>query len=172
MPTSQPPIEAPSAEASHASLLEFLDASLPTPPTPAGNYVPVVRSGNLLFTSGALPLKEGVLLSTGAVGSYAVPVELGQQAARQCVLNALSVIKAELGSLKRVARVVKVTGFVSAAPGFHEHPAVMNGASDFLVEVFGDRGRHARSAVGVFNLPLAASVEVEMVVEVSPEPTV
>lgn len=156
----------PSPLETETSLLEILDNTLPEPPKPVGSYVTAVRSGNLVYTSGALPMKDGVLLSTGSVGSYSVTLEHGKAAARQCALNCLSVIKAEIGSLKNVVRVVKVTGYVASATGFFEQPAVINGASDLLVEVFGEAGRHARAAVGVFALPLGASVEVDMIVEV------
>lgn len=143
-----------------------LEAMLPPPPNPIGSYVPVVQTGNLVMTSGALPLQEGKLYAVGPVGSYTVTVEQGREAARLCALNCLSAIKAHLGSLSRIRRIVKITGFVSSTAAFTQHPAVINGASDLLVAVFGDAGKHARSAVGVAALPMGASVELEMLVEV------
>ena len=146
--------------------LQALDAMLPEAPNPVGSYVPVVKSGKLLFTSGMIPVEKGELKYKGTVGSIAVSVEDGQAAARLCVLNALAVIKKEIGDLAKIKRIVKLTGFVSSAPSFYQQPAVINGASDFLVEHFGETGKHARSAVGVAALPLDASVEIELIVEV------
>jgi enamine deaminase RidA (YjgF/YER057c/UK114 family) len=148
--------------------LETFEASLPAPPNPVGSYLPCVQSGNLVFTSGVLPLNNGVVAFTGQVGSYALPLEKGQEAARLCIINALSVLKAHLGSLSRVQRVVKLTGFVNSASSFYQQPVVINPASDLLFEVFGEAGRHARSAVGVASLPLDAAVELELIVEVTP----
>lgn len=149
-----------------AATLSELEQMLPPAPQPVGSYVPVVRTGNLLFTSGVLPMKDGELVCAGAVGSYTVTVEDGQEAARLCILNALSIVRAELGDLSRVARIVKLTGYVSSSPTFTAQPAVINGASDLLVRFFGENGRHARAAVGVAALPLNASVELDLVVEV------
>jgi enamine deaminase RidA (YjgF/YER057c/UK114 family) len=148
--------------------LQAFEASLPEPPNPIGSYVTCVQVGNLIYTSGALPFKEGVLLSKGALNENAdaASVDLAKAAARQCGLNALSVVKSQLGSLSKVERVVKLTGFVSSGPGFAQHPQVVNGASDLLVEVFGEAGKHARSAVGVSSLPMDATVELEMIVEI------
>lgn len=136
-------------------------------PTPAANYVPAVRTGNLLFLSGHVPppAPDGTRAS-GKLGAD-LTVEEGYQVARSVATALLSTIKAELGSLDRVARVVKVLGMVNATPDFTQHPRVMNGASDLLVEVFGEIGRHARSAVGVGSLPGNVPVEIEMVVEVA-----
>lgn len=147
------------------------EAQLPTPPQPAGSYIPCVQTDNLVFTSGTLPMKDGAVACTGAVGEGGVSVEAAQEAARLCVLNAMSVLKNHLGSLSRIRKVVKVTGFVNSLPTFTNQPQVMNGASDLLVEIFGEAvGRHARSAVGVAALPRDASVEVEFLVEVSSSP--
>ncbi|MBK8191002.1 MAG: RidA family protein [Vampirovibrionales bacterium] len=145
------------------------DAMLPPPPQPVGSYVPIVQAGALLYTSGVLPMRDGQLLSPGAVGSFTVTLEQGQEAARQCALNALSLVKAHLGSLSRVERVVKITGFVNSPAAFTDQPKVLNGASDLLVAVFGEAGRHARSAVGVAALPLNAPVEIELILAVRPE---
>jgi enamine deaminase RidA (YjgF/YER057c/UK114 family) len=144
--------------------LKELGYELPSVPNPAGSYVPATSTGSLLFTAGQLPLKEGQLRYTGKVDKD-VSVEEAKVAARLCALNALAAVEAEAGSLENVRRVVKVTGYVASAVGFNRQPEVINGASDFLGEVFGDRGTHARSAVGVAELPLDAPVEVELIVE-------
>ena len=146
--------------------LRDLGYELPSAPSPGGSYLPATRAGALLFTSGQLPFKEGQLPYTGKVGEE-VSVEEAREAARLCALNALAVIKAEAGSLENVRRVAKVTGYVASAAGFNGQPGVINGASDLLNEVFGERGLHARSAVGVAELPLDAPVEVELIVELA-----
>lgn len=137
---------------------------LPPVATPAGVYVPAVRSGSLVFTAGQLPLVDGALAATGKLGAE-IGTERGQELARTCALNALAAVDGLVG-LDAVVRVVKVVGFVASAPGFTAQPAVLNGASALLGEVFGAAGAHARSAVGVAELPLGAPVEVELVVEV------
>lgn len=147
------------------SRLAELGLSLPQAAAPAGSYVPVVRTGSLAFTSGQLPTVSGVLQSPGKVGAE-VSQEEGYRLAQTCTLNALAALKQALGSLDRIVRVVKVVGFVASAPGFQAQPKVINGASDLLVAVFGEAGQHARSAVGVAELPLGAAVEVELTVEV------
>ena len=144
--------------------LRELGHELPDVPAPAGAYVPAVRAGSLVFTAGQLPLEEGELRKTGKVGAT-VTLEEAKQAARRCALNALAAAAAEAGGLDRVARVVKVTGYVASAPDFNRQPEVINGASDLIGGVFGEAGRHARSAVGVAVLPLDAPVEVELVAE-------
>src|SRR5919112_926909 len=143
--------------------LRELGYELPSVPNPAGSYVPATSAGSLLFTAGQLPFEEGQMRFTGKVGND-VSVEEAKEAARLCALNALAAI-ADTGSLENVRRVVKVTGYVASAAGFNRQPEVINGASDFLGEVFGERGTHARSAVGVAELPLDAPVEVELIVE-------
>lgn len=150
---------------SPAERLKDLGYELPAVPRPAGSYIPAARTGSLLFTAGQLPLKEGVLAYVGKVGG-AVSAEEAKEAARLCAINALAAVEAEAG-LKNVRRVVKVTGYVSSAAGFNDQPMVLNGASELLGEVFGEKGAHARSAVGVAELPLDAPVEVELVVEVA-----
>jgi enamine deaminase RidA (YjgF/YER057c/UK114 family) len=145
--------------------LAELRLALPPVATPAGVYLPAVRSGSLVFTAGQIPLVDGVLAATGKLGAE-IDTEHGQQLARTCVLNALAAVDGLVG-LDTVARVVKVVGFVASAPGFTAQPAVLNGASELLSEVFGAAGTHARSAVGVAELPLGAPVEVELIVEVS-----
>ncbi len=131
---------------------------------PLAAYVPAVRTGNLVYTSGQLPLAGGELIRTGKVGAEVSP-EDAKAAARTCALNALAAIDALVG-IDSVVRVVKVVGFVASSPGFSGQPGVVNGASEFLGEVFGEAGSHARSAVGVSELPLDAPVEVELIVEV------
>lgn len=143
-----------------------IEANLPSPPTPVGSYVPCIRVGNLLYTSGTLPMRDGNVLYKGAVGGVGVPLEQGQEAAKLCTMNLLSILKGELGSLDKVKRIVKLTGFVNSASAFYQQPAVLNAASDLLVEIFGERGKHVRSAVGVSALPLNASVEIEMIAEI------
>jgi enamine deaminase RidA (YjgF/YER057c/UK114 family) len=149
---------------SASARLKELGMELPEVAKPLASYVPAVRSGNLVFTSGQLPTQTGKLAETGKVGADVTPQQ-GKALARICVLNALAAVDSLVG-IDAVARVVKVVGFVASAPGFNGQPGVVNGASDLLTEVFGDRGSHARSAVGVSELPLDAPVEVELVVEV------
>ncbi len=143
-----------------------LGYELPSVPQPAGSYVPAISAGPLLFTAGQLPFVEGQLRCTGRVGKE-VSVEEAKEAARICALNALAAVKAEVKTLENLARVVKVTGYVASAAGFNRQPEVINGASDFLGEVFGERGIHARTAVGVAELPLDAPVEVELAIELA-----
>ena len=145
--------------------LKSLGLTLPVPPKPVANYIPAVRVGDLLFTSGVLPMKDGRLAFTGRLGQE-LTVEQGQEAARLALLSALAVVKQELGSLDKVARVVKLTGHVASAPGFIQQPSVLNGASDILVSVFGESGRHARAAIGASELPLGAPVELELILQV------
>ncbi|MFE3198539.1 RidA family protein [Embleya sp. NPDC059237] len=142
-----------------------LGLTLPGVVPPVAAYVPAVRTGNYIHTSGQLPMIEGKLPATGKVGAE-VTAEEAKDLARQCALNALAAVKAELGDLALVRRVVKVVGFVASAPDFTGQPGVINGASELLGEVFGEAGQHARSAVGVAVLPLDAPVEVEILVEV------
>jgi enamine deaminase RidA (YjgF/YER057c/UK114 family) len=142
-----------------------LGHELPGVPAPAGSYVPATRSGNLVFTAGQVPFKDGGLPVTGKVGDTVSPEE-ARDAARLCALNALAAAASEAGGLDNIRRVVKVTGFVASAAGFNGQPQVINGASDLIGEVFGDAGLHARSAVGVAELPLDSPVEVEIIVEV------
>ena len=145
--------------------LRQMGLGLPEPPKPVAAYVPCVRTGNLLFVSGQVPREKGVLRFSGHVGGN-LSIEEGQQAARICALNALSVVKGEVGSLDRVRRIVKLTGFVASAAGFTDQPKVVDGASTLLAELFGAKGQHARAAVGVNELPLGSAVEIEMIVEV------
>lgn len=145
--------------------LASLGITLPSPPAPAGSYIPVVISHNLAFVAGQIPTENGQIRFKGKVGKD-VSIEAGQQAARLCTINALAQLKSALGSLDKVARIIKVTGFVNCDPSFTDQPRVINGASDLLVQVFGENGKHARAAVGVSSLPLDSAVEVEFIVEV------
>ncbi|MCV7196489.1 RidA family protein [Mycobacterium angelicum] len=144
--------------------LSELGIALPQVAAPLAAYVPAVRTGNLVYTAGQLPFEAGKLAQTGKVGAD-ISLEDGRALARLCALNALAAIDSLVG-LDSVTQVVKVVGFVASAPGFNGQPSVINGASDLLAEVFGDKGAHARSAVGVSELPLDAPVEVELIVEV------
>ncbi len=145
--------------------LEELGLSVPGVAAPVAAYIPAIRSGNHVYTSGQLPMRDGRLLHTGAVGGVVSQAE-AVECARQCALNALAAIKAEVGELAAVKQIVKVVVFVASTPDFTNQPLVANGVSELLGEVFGDAGRHARSAVGVAVLPLNAPVEVELLVEV------
>ena len=142
-----------------------LGLTMPSDSPPLAAYVPAVRSGDLVFTAGQLPRRDGELVATGKVGAEVTP-EVAAEAAAACALNALAAIKGEVGDLSAVRRVVKVVVFVASAPDFTGQPGVANGASELLGKVFGDAGVHARSAVGVAVLPLDVPVEVELVVEV------
>ncbi len=144
-----------------------LGIELPSPPPPLATYVRAVTSGNLVFVSGHGTYAAGEYRHIGKVDSQ-IPVEEARQAARLVILNALASLRAEIGSLDRVTRIVKLLGMVNSDPDFMRQPEVINGASDLLVEVFGDRGRHARSAVGMAALPLGIAVEIEMIVEIKP----
>jgi enamine deaminase RidA (YjgF/YER057c/UK114 family) len=145
--------------------LAAMGLSVPEVVKPLAAYVPAVRSGSYVYTSGQLPMVDGVMPATGKVGADVSP-EQAKDLARQCALNALAAVRSEIGELSLVTRVVKVVGFVASAPEFTGQPGVVNGASELLGEVFGDAGVHARSAVGVASLPLDAPVEVEIIVEV------
>ncbi|HYT25447.1 MAG TPA: RidA family protein [Actinomycetota bacterium] len=147
--------------------LEELGITLPEPAAPLAAYVPCVRTGDLVYVSGQVPLVDGKPGWTGRLGASELTVEDGAQAARRCAVNVVAALKRELGDLSRVRRVVKVTGYVASDPGFTEQPKVVNGASELLAEVFGAAGRHARAAVGVAALPMGVPVEVEAIVEVA-----
>lgn len=148
------------------SRLQELGLTLPPAVKPVAAYVPTARTGNLVFTAGQIPMVAGQLKHKGRLGAE-VSIEQGYECARICAINCLSALKAELGDLDRVVKIVKVVGFVASVPGFVDQPKVINGASELLVEVFGEAGKHARSAVGVAELPLGSPTEVEMIVEVS-----
>ena len=140
--------------------IELLEA-----PTPLGSYIPVVKTGNIVFLSGILPVKKGKLTKQGRVGED-ISLDEAKEEARTATINALSVLKASIGSLDKVNRCIKVTGYVASAPDFTEQPKVLNAASDLLYEIFGEAGRHVRAAVGVNVLPLNSAVEIEFIFEV------
>jgi enamine deaminase RidA (YjgF/YER057c/UK114 family) len=146
--------------------LQQLGVDLPAPAVPVAAYVPTVRTGNLVYVSGQVPTVEGRPTHLGHLGAD-VDLEAGRDAARTCAINVIAALKAELGELSQVRRVVKVTGFVASTAGFTDAPKVVNAASELFGEVFGDAGRHARAAVGVAALPLGVPVEVEAIVEVA-----
>lgn len=144
-----------------------LGITLPAPPRPVATYIPAVLAGELLFLSGVIPFRDGNLVFEGKLGRE-LTVEQGAEAAGVALLNALAIIRQELGTLDRVRKIVRMTGHVASADGFVQHPAVINGASDLLVRIFGEAGRHARVALGAAELPLNAPVEIELIVQVHP----
>ncbi len=149
-----------------AENLQRLGVTLPPAPRPVGSYVPACQSGDLVFVSGVLPFEDGKILQPGKLGRD-LSVDEGKENARIAIINALAILQQELGDLSRIVRVVRLTGHVASAEGFGDQPAVLNGASDFLVEVFGEKGRHARLALGAYELPLHAPIELELIVQVS-----
>ena len=146
--------------------LSSLKISLPEAPKPVGAYVPVVRTGNLIFVSGQIPLREGRLEFQGKVPTE-VSIETAQKAARLCTLNILAQIKSEIKSLDNISKIIRLSGFVNCSNDFTEQHKIINAASDFLFEIFGEKGRHSRIAVGVPSLPLNSTVELDLVAEVS-----
>lgn len=144
--------------------LKSLGITLPVPPKPAGSYIPVVISGNLAFVSGQIPMQDGKVAYTGKVPTEKT-LEEAQSAARICAINILAQLKANLGSLDRVSKIVRVSGFVNSASDFTEHPKIINAASDLFFEIFGEKGKHTRIAVGVSSLPLNSTVEIDMIAE-------
>ncbi len=145
--------------------LKDLGIELPGPPKPVATYIPAVQVGELLFLSGVLPFRDGQLTCVGKLGRN-LSVEQGMEAARVALLNALAIVRQELGTLDRVTRIVRMVGHVASAEGFVQHPMVINGASDLLVRIFGEAGRHARVALGAAELPLNAPIELELIVQV------
>ncbi len=148
--------------------LAELGISLPALPPPAGLYVPAIRTGALVFISGQVPLREGKPMLRGRCGD-SVSIEEAAELARHCGLQALAILQDHLGSLDRVQRVIRLGGFVASAPGFNDQPKVINGASQLMLDVFGEAGHHARAAVGVAELPLGVPVEVEFLFEIRPD---
>lgn len=146
--------------------LKALNIILPSPPKPVGSYIPVVITGNLAFVSGQIPIKDGKVTYAGKV-SKDLSVEDAQDAARLCVINTLAQLKTELGSLDRISKIVRVSGFVNSPPEFTDQPKVINGASDLLFEIFGQNGQHTRIAVGVSSLPLNSAVEIDLIAEIN-----
>jgi enamine deaminase RidA (YjgF/YER057c/UK114 family) len=147
------------------SKLDLLSIILPEIPKPVAAYIPAKQTGNLVFTAGQLPMVNGELISKGLLGQD-VEVDEANKAARICTLNALAAIKGVIGDLDRIKQIVRVVGYVASVPTFTQQPAVVNGASELLLEIFGENGKHARSAVGMAVLPLNASVEIELTVEI------
>jgi enamine deaminase RidA (YjgF/YER057c/UK114 family) len=145
--------------------LEKMGIVLPEIPKPVAAYIPAKQTGNLVFTAGQLPMVQGELISKGLLGQD-IEIEEANKAARICTLNALAAIKGVIGELDRIQQIVRVVGYVASVPTFTQQPAVVNGASELLLEIFGERGKHARSAVGMAVLPLNASVEIELTVEI------
>ena len=146
--------------------LKELGIDIPTPPSPAGSYIPVVTTGNLAFVSGQIPMKEGKVIFEGKVPENQ-SVDSAREAAKICIINGLAQLKINLGSLDKITKFVRISGFVNSSPDFAEQPKIINAASDLLVEVFGDMAKHSRIAVGVANLPLNSTVEIDMLVEFS-----
>ncbi len=145
--------------------IKSLQITLPNPPTPAGSYIPAVKTGNLLFISGQIPMENGKVLFTGKVTDD--NLETAQKSARMCAINLLAQIKREIGNLDKVTRIVRLSGFVNSDAEFFQHPKVINAASDLFFEIFGDKGKHSRIAIGVASLPLNSMTEIDAVVEFS-----
>ncbi|MCV0409565.1 RidA family protein [Nitrosopumilus sp.] len=143
--------------------LDELGIKLPNPPTPAGSYVPAIRTGNLLFISGQIPMEDGKVIFTGKVSDE--NLETAQKSARMCAINILAQIKRELGDLNKVSKIVRLSGFVNSVPEFSQQPKVINPASDLFFEIFGEKGKHSRIAVGVSCLPLNSMTEIDAIVE-------
>lgn len=146
--------------------LKELSIEIPTPPNPAGSYIPVVTTGNLAFVSGQIPMKDGKVIVEGKVPEKQ-SLDSAREAAKICIINGLAQLKANLGSLDKITKFVRISGFVNSSPDFTEQPKVINAASDLLVEIFGDIAKHSRIAVGVASLPLNSTVEIDMIVEYS-----
>ena len=145
--------------------LETLEITLPTPPTPAGSYVPAIKTGNLLFISGQIPMEDGKVIFTGKVTND--NMETAKKSAKMCAINLLAQMKRELGSLDKVTKIVRISGFVNSDPDFYQHPKIINAASDLFFEIFGDKGKHSRIAVGVACLPLNSMTEIDAIIEFS-----
>ena len=145
--------------------LTSLGIKLPIPPTPAGSYVPAIKTGNLLFISGQIPMEEGKVIFTGKVTDD--NLETAQKSAKMCAINLLAQIKRELGSLDKVTKVIRLSGFINSDAEFYQHPKVINAASDLFFEIFGNKGKHSRIAVGVACLPLNSMTEIDAIIEFS-----
>ena len=145
--------------------LKTLGVILPNPPTPAGSYVPAIKTGNLLFISGQIPMEDGKVIFTGKVTNE--NIETAKKSAKMCAINLLAQMKRELGSLDKVTKIVRISGFINSDPEFYQHPKIINEASDLFFEIFGDKGKHSRIAVGVACLPLNAMTEIDAIVEFS-----
>ena len=145
--------------------LKALGITLPNPPTPAGSYVPAIKTGNLLFISGQIPMEEDKMVFTGKVTND--NIETAKKSAKMCAINLLAQMKRELGSLDKVTKIVRISGFINSDPEFYQHPKIINEASDLFFEIFGDKGKHSRIAVGVACLPLNAMTEIDAIIEFS-----
>jgi len=144
--------------------IKSIGINIPVPPTPAGSYIPLVKTGNLLYVSGQIPLQDGKVAFTGKVSDE--NIETAQKSARICAINILAQLKKEIGDLEKISRFVRLSGFVNSVPEFTQHPKVINAASDLLYEIFGDVGKHTRIAVGVSSLPLNSMTEIDAIVEI------
>ena len=145
--------------------LKTLGIKIPNPPTPAGSYIPAVRTGNLLYISGQIPIEDGKVVFTGKVSDD--NMETAQKSAKMCAINILAQIKREAGNLEKVSKIVRLSGFVNSVPEFSQQPKVINSASDLIFEIFGEKGKHSRIAVGVASLPLNSMTEIDAIVEIS-----
>ena len=143
--------------------IKSIGIKLPNPPSPAGSYIPVVKSGNLLYVSGQIPMEDGKVVFTGKVSD--ANIETAQKSARICAINILAQLKKELGDLEKISRIVRLSGFVNSGPEFTQQPKVINAASDLFYEIFGESGKHSRIAVGVSSLPLNSMTEIDAIVE-------
>ena len=143
--------------------IKSIGIKLPNPPSPAGSYIPVVKSGNLLYVSGQIPMEDGKVVFTGKVSD--ANIETAQKSARICAINILAQLKKELGDLEKISKIVRISGFVNSVPEFTQQPKVINAASDLLYEIFGECGKHSRIAVGVASLPLNSMTEIDAIVE-------
>lgn len=143
--------------------IKSLGINLPIPPTPAGSYIPVVKTGNLLYVSGQIPMEDGKVTFTGKVSD--TNIETAQKSARICAINILAQLKKELGDLEKISKIVRISGFVNSVPEFTQQPKVINAASDLFYEIFGECGKHSRIAVGVSSLPLNSMTEIDAIVE-------
>jgi len=146
--------------------LKSLNITLPTPPKPVGAYIPVVISDQTVYVSGQIPIEDGKVAYKGKVPAEQ-SLEQAQMAAKLCIINALAQLKSELGSLDRISKIIRVSGFVNSSPDFTDQPKVINAASNLLFEIFGQKGKHSRIAVGVASLPLGATVEIDMIVGIN-----
>jgi enamine deaminase RidA (YjgF/YER057c/UK114 family) len=144
--------------------IKSIGIKLPIPPSPAGSYIPVVKSGNLLYVSGQIPIEDGKVAFTGKASDE--NIETAQKSARVCAINILAQLKKELGDLERISKIVKLSGFVNSVPEFTQQPKVINAASDLFYEIFGESGKHSRVAVGVSSLPLDSMTEIDAIVEI------
>ena len=144
--------------------IKSIGIKLPMPPNPAGSYIPVVKSGNLLFVSGQIPMEDGKVTFTGKVSD--ANIETAQKSARICAINILAQLKKELGDLEKISKIVRLSGFVNSVPEFTQQPKVINAASDLFYEIFGENGKHSRIAVGVSSLPLNSMTEIDAIVEI------